>query len=189
MVRVIAAFSLGVALGQVGEFLKTVGVETPVPITEQVLVQSIVRTNDELVAVRVLDRYFISYWKGKVRLFTDRDEPVYRTLSRLDPQEMVVLSQRPCVIDEERARQIACEIFYRLGYEDKDFEPPDVHRFTYQPNEFDSKVLPLPYFHVQWDLKGEHRGDALDPYIRMVISGTTEHLIYYSITSLARFNR
>jgi hypothetical protein len=187
MVRLIAAFSVSLVLAQFGDFLQKVGVETPLPLNEQMLDHTIVHTNEEAMSTRVFGRYYLNFWKDKVRVFTDRDENLARTLTRLDPQEMLELSRKSPVIDEEQARQIACEVFYRLGYQDKDFDPPAVHRFTYQPNEFDRRVLPLPYFHIQWDLKGATRtgNSVIDPCIQMYISGMTKHLVYYSSGSMA----
>jgi len=189
MVRLIAVFSVSLALTQFGGFLQKAGIEVPVPLTEDMLVHTVVRTNDQMISTRVFGRYYLSYFVGKVRVFADRDENIHQTLSRLDPKEMADLSANPSRIDEEEARQTACEAFSRLGFQDKDFEPPVVHHFTYQPNELDPQVLLLPFFHVQWDLKGEHRGDALDPCATMIISGRTRHLIFFDISSLARFNR
>ena len=191
MVKLIAAFSVSLVLAQFGDFLQKAGVEAPLPLSEEMLFNTIVRTNEEMMSTRVLGRYFLDYWMGKVRVFTDREEDIHRTLSRLDPQEMVDLSQQSSVIDEEQAREIACQIFYRLGHQDRDFEPPVVHRFTYQPNEFDSHVLLLPYFHVQWGLKGVERtgSSILDPFVKMIVSGRTKHLIYYSTASMGRFDK
>jgi hypothetical protein len=189
MVRLIAAFSVSLVLSQFGDFLQKAGVETPLPLKEDMLFHTIVRTNDQMMSTRVFGRYYLNYFAEKVRVFADRDENIHRTLSRLDPQEMLELSRVPSVIDDEQARQIACEIFERLDYCDADFEPPVIHHFTHQPNEFDPHVLMLPYFHVQWDLKGAHRGDMLDPCLTMIISGRTKRLIFYDISSLARFNR
>jgi hypothetical protein len=187
MVRLIAAFSVSIVLAQFGDFLQRAGVEASLPLEEEMLFHTIVRTNEQMVSTRVLGRYFLDYWKGKVRGFVGRDEDLTRTLTRLDPQEMLELSGKRSLIDEEQARQIACEIFSRLGYQDKDFDPPAVHRFTYQPSEFESRVLPLPYFHVQWDLKGVPRtgNSVIDPCVQMYISGTTKKLIYFSCGSMA----
>jgi len=185
----IAGVSIGLAVTQFAEFLQKVGVELPAPISEEMFYHTVIRTNDGLISTRVIGRFYVNYFAGKVRVFTDRDENVAGILTRLEPQEMTELSRKPCLIDEEQARQIACDTFYRLGHQDRDFDPPEVHRFTYQPDEFSPEILTLPYFHVQWDLTGEHHGNIADPCVQMYVSGQSKRIVYYSIASLARVNR
>jgi hypothetical protein len=189
MVTLIAAFSIGLVLTQFGDFLQKVGVDPPLPLNDEMLVNTVVHTNEQMVSTRLFGRYFLDYFAGRVRAFADRDENIHQTLTRLDPQEMLELSRIPSGINDEQARQIACEVFERLGFHDADFEPPLVRHFTYQPNEYDPQRLKLPYSHVRWDLKGAHRGDMLDPCVVMIVSGRTERLIFYDISSLARFGR
>lgn len=179
----LAVLSTNLVLGQFGEFLQKAGIETPLPVTEDMLVRTRVVPKDGIFVSHVFARYYLYYARAKVRDLIDLDESVYRIMTRDDPEEMTALSQKLCLIDEEQARQIACEIFEKLGFQDKDFDPPEVHRFTYQPNEVDPRVLLLPWFDVRWGVKGTGKG-LFDPCIKMIISGQSKHLVYYSISSL-----
>jgi hypothetical protein len=184
MVRLIAILTMTLVLSHFENFLKKAEIEVPSSLTERDLFRTV--TNENTMATRVFGRYYMDFFRGEVRYFLDRDEDIYGMISRLDDREMSELCKKNSLIDEAEAQQIACEIFNRLGFSENDFESVQVHQFTYQPDEMGGKVFKLPFFHIQWDLKGAHKGDPLDPHVKMVISGTTKHLVLYDISGLPK---
>jgi hypothetical protein len=61
MVRLITVFSVSIVLSQFGDFLRNAGVQTPVPLTKDMLVHTIVRTNEEAMSTRVFGRYYLNF--------------------------------------------------------------------------------------------------------------------------------
>jgi hypothetical protein len=161
-------------------FLKVVDPSTP-EIQPSMLSHTVI--NDNIVHTKVLERYAVSYWNGKVRIFGDREADINRIFSTVDPNEMYNLSIQPCVLTSDQSQDIACHLFECFGFKEGDFEPPQVQQSVYRNNpDGDGTLVPLPIFQIQWAFKGE---TLLRPRcLRMTISGTSGRLIYYSASSL-----
>jgi hypothetical protein len=130
-------------------------------------------------------KYTFTYAKGKISSFADLEVAVHRKLTRLDPQEMAEWSKERCVLDEKQATDIARKYLQRLGFKEEDFEPPQCHRYRWQPSEENSDhVLFLPVFYVNYLKKGAQENEyGFGPKVQMSISCTTSQLVYF--TSLA----
>jgi hypothetical protein len=176
-----AAVTLEQALVGIDDFFTKAEIDVAHPVTQQMLTKTHTKLDRGIVLVRVNDRYRIDFFRGKVRAFNDLRDDGKDKLGRLDPNEMKQWSEQPCLIDETGAREIARRIFLRLGFEERDFDPVEVHRYSWQPTEADpDHKLRLPLFHVIWYQKGHSRDQAVPPSILMNISGTTKRLVYYS---------
>lgn len=179
------AITLGSTLPLFDEFLRKAEIDVGHPLTEKVITKRIVDPEADLVNVWIKNRYVMDCFRGNVRVFTDRDEDVYRMTTKLDPAEMKKWSEQPCVITETDAQEIAQRLFQRLGFKATDFEKPEVNRFRWQPSESNpNHVLWFPAFHIRWLKKGFKGEHLLEPKIMMVISGTTKKLIHFDATSL-----
>lgn len=104
-----------------------------------------------------------------------------RKLSRLDPAEMQRWSEQPCLIDQRGAFEIAKRLLHRLGFDETEFEPIEVGRYSWQPSEAAPEhILRPPLYWVRSRLQGTSPQDTEVVGVRMDISGTTGRLVYYS---------
>jgi hypothetical protein len=185
-----ASLSLEQVLPKFEDFCTKAELEIAHPLTEQMLTKQAVNEKHDQVVVRVQDRYVLKYLLGRVKSFTDLHENVAVRLTRLDPEDMKRWSEQPCLLDEATAGEIAKRIFERLGFDEKEFDPPEVHHFRWQPSPADPEnVLWLPVFMAKWYQKGESRDQALPPHVEMDISCATKKLVYYlDATTKKRFS-
>jgi hypothetical protein len=175
-----ASLSVQQVLPKFEDFCNKAELEIDYPLTEQMLTKQVVNEKYEQVLVRVQEKYVLKYLRGRVKSFTDLRENIAVRLTRLDPHDMQGWSEQPCLIDEAEASEIAKRIFRRLGFDEKDFDPVEVHRYRWQPSPADpDHVLWLPVFMVKWYEQGHPRDQALPPHVQMDISGTTKKLAYY----------
>jgi|GEM_PF-5300244 len=185
MLAVILATTLSVSqvLPALEAFCTNAEIEIRRPLTEQMVSEQIVEPEHGRVQGVIQGRYRFSYWRGKMEEFADRNENIFRRLNRLDPADMVKWSREPCSITETDALEMATRIFRRLGYSEKDFDPPEAKRSRWIPNPGNPEdFLLIPIYGVRWFQKGSSRELAVPPKVEFVISGTTRHLVYFSDT-------
>jgi len=179
-----AVLSFDQMLQEFDDFSVKAELEVRHPITQEMVTKSFPHLDKGTLGIHVTNRYQMEYWGGRVRNFEDLEEGGHPKLSRLDPAEMQEWSERPCLIDKAGAQEIAVRLFRRLGFDEKQFDLDEVHRFSWQPSEeAPEHVLWLPLFWVKWWRKGVDRNDQSAPYVNMNISATTKRLVYYSDTT------
>jgi hypothetical protein len=150
------------------------------PLTEESLTKTIVREEYGSVTVRIEDKYRLTWVRGRLSSFVDATDDFSGRLTRLDPADMQRWSEQPCLLDETNALVIAKRIFLRLGFDEKNFDPVEVHRYSWQPSYTNPEhMLWLPLFWVRWYQKGYSHDQALPPSVTMDISGTTKKLLHY----------
>jgi len=161
------------------DFCVKAEIEVSHPITPE-MAKSRPPFHEDTALVRIGERYSMDYYASRVRGFQDDNESGARKLSRLDPAEMQSWSEERCLIDEAGAKDIAARLFRRLGFDEKQFDPVEVHRYSWQPSEQDPEhVLHLPLFWVMWYRRGLARGPTSPSGVQMDISGTTKKLVHY----------
>jgi hypothetical protein len=182
MLPVILAATLSVSqvLPAFEQFCTNTGIEIGHPITESMITKQIVDEKHQRVQVRIQEKYWLTWYKGKVDEFDDLNEAVHRRLSRSDPADMMRWSQQPCLLDETEALEMATGIFRRLGYDENGFDSAKVEHYRWAPSPVNpDRFFLLPIFDVRWYRKGYSSGQPVPQYVELIISGTLRGPVHF----------
>jgi hypothetical protein len=179
-----AALSVTQVLSILDTFCTNAEIEVRHPLTEAMVSDQIIDPKHDRIQGVIEGRWRFSFCRGKMEEFADKNEKVFVRLTRLDPADMVKWSQEPCSITETQALEMARRIFQKLGYNEKDFDPPDAKRGRWIPSPVDpSKFFLLPFFGVRYFKRGGSHDLVVSERVEFTISGTTKNVIYFSDTT------